>query len=131
MERQTAAGGQGRFFVEALARLQAAGLRLTAPRRLLLEVLPAKDGFRAEDLWQAARRRHPGLGRATVFRTLELFARLGIVDRVDRGDGSPHYRTCAVTPDTDHHHLVCESCGASVEVEDTEVAPVLAALSRR
>lgn len=119
------------FVDRAIARLAEDGARLTAPRRLLLESLPERDGFRADDLWQRARRLNPGLGRATVFRALELFARLGIVDRLDDNAGAPQYRVCLTDRNTDHHHLLCVRCRAGVEVEDTEIEPLLAALSAR
>jgi Fur family ferric uptake transcriptional regulator len=129
--RPDGAVGSSTFADRAVARLTQEGARITGPRRLLLQVMPTQGGFRAEDLWHLARRRDPSLGRATVFRTLELFARLGIVDRLDAGAEGPQYRACDTPQDTDHHHILCTRCGRSVEVEDTEVWPVLDQLSRR
>ena len=58
------------------------------------------------------------VGLATVYRTLQLYADQGDVDVLRREDGEAIYRRCS---ETHHHHLVCRSCGATVEVEGPAV----------
>ena len=58
------------------------------------------------------------VGLATVYRTLQLYADSGEVDALRREDGEAIYRRCS---ETHHHHLVCRSCGATVEVEGPAV----------
>ena len=58
------------------------------------------------------------MGLATVYRTLALYADQGDVDVLRREDGEAIYRRCS---ETHHHHLVCRSCGATVEVEGPAV----------
>jgi len=59
-----------------------AGYRFTGPRRAVAELIAARDGhFTAADIEADARARRPGIGRATVFRALEVLIELGVVRR--------------------------------------------------
>jgi len=95
-------------------RLQQAGLRATAPRLAVLEVLERHRGHPAADeVWEALRRDHPTISRSTVYKTLDAFVATGLCRRIT-GDGT-RLRVDG-TPD-DHHHAVCRSCGAIFDVE--------------
>jgi Fur family ferric uptake transcriptional regulator len=101
--------------------------RLTPQRRALLDLIAERDGsFTAADLFQAARRRNPRLGFATVYRTVDLLRRTGSV-RPLAGDARPAYVRCEPGH---HHHLVCLACGG---VEETDLcgAPSSNELERR
>ena len=106
-----------------LASLDQAGFHKTRPRQVIAEQVAAwaAEGrdFTIEDLWHAALERAPGIGRATAFRTVEVLAELGLLDRVAFAAGPEHYH--AVQPGLHHHHLTCEGCHRVVEV-DTCVA---------
>ena len=58
------------------------------------------------------------MGLATVYRTLSALADAGEVDMLRNEDGEAIWRSCS---DTHHHHLVCRTCGATVEVEGPAV----------
>ena len=112
--------------VQALDR---GGHRLTGPRRAVAELVAARDGhFTAADLVADARRRHPGIGRATIFRTLDLFATLGLVERVDLPGGDHAYVAC---DPVHHHHAICTGCGRSLDVDDFGLTRVLSEIGRR
>ena len=112
-----------------VAALEGAGYRLTDPRRAVAEMIAGRDGhFTAADLIDEASRRHPGLGRATVFRALELFASLNLVERVDLPAGEHAYVACERSH---HHHAICTRCGRALDVDDQGLADVLAAIGRR
>ena len=69
-----------------------AGLRVTEPRRSLAALIAEQDGhFTAADLVQAAQAQRLGIGRATVFRTLEVLEDLGAVERLDLPSGEHAY----------------------------------------
>ena len=122
----TAAPGPANELVEAL---EGAGYRLTDPRRAVAEMIAGRDGhFTAADLIDEARRSHPGLGRATVFRALELFASLNLVERVDLPAGEHAYVACERSH---HHHAICTRCGRALDVDDQGLTDVLAAIGRR
>ncbi len=107
-----------------LEALRGEGLRLTGARRAVADAVATREGhFTAEDVLRATRRRHRAVGRATVFRSLELLAALGLVERVDLPSGEHAYVACQ--PAEHHHHVVCSRCGRSVEVGELGLAPVL------
>lgn len=103
--------------------LEDSGVRLTAPRRAVAELIAAQPGhFTAADLVDAAKADHPGLGRATIFRSLELLSSLGVVERLDLPNGEHAYVGCEPSH---HHHVVCSSCGRSADFEDAELSGVV------
>jgi Fur family ferric uptake transcriptional regulator len=109
--------------------LEDAGYRLTEPRRAVAEMIAGRDGhFTAAELVDEARTLHPGLGRATVFRALDLFASLNLVERVDLPAGDHAYVACE---QAHHHHAICTRCGRSLDVDDSGLAAVLADIGRR
>ncbi len=96
-------------------RLEDRGHRVTAPRlKVLAEIADAGDQFAADEIAH----RLPGVGRATVFRTLKLLVELDVLCRVLLDDGNLRYRW---SYSGHHHHLVCAECGA---VEDFTVCDV-------
>lgn len=99
-----------------LTALDAAGYRITEPRRAVVDLIDDRKGhFTAAELLSDARARRTGIGRATVFRALELFSELGTLERLDLPDGEHAYVRCRPIH---HHHVVCSVCGRTTEVED-------------
>jgi len=96
--------------------MQAKGLRMTAQRRLVAELLDeADEHLDAEAVFQRARERDPNIHRATVYRTLNRLKRLGLIDELDlmHVSGDRHYYE--VRPSEFHIHLVCTICGGVAE----------------
>src|SRR6476660_9122792 len=98
-----------------LRRLAEAGERMTEPRETVIRALVAEPGVinpeaLAYDL-------HPqGVGRATVYRTLDLLERYGMLTRVHL-DGCHGYTLC----DEGHHHRLCSACNTGLPVDATGV----------
>lgn len=114
---------------QTLRMLDAAGHRLTEPRRVVAGLLDGRAGhFSAADLVSDARERRPGIGRATVFRALELFLELGVVERIDLPSGEHAYVVCEPAH---HHHVVCTGCGRSTEIDDRGVRALTKKVARR
>ncbi|MFQ6020055.1 MAG: Fur family transcriptional regulator [Dehalococcoidia bacterium] len=104
--------------------LEACDHRVTPPRMAVLAAVLRHSGhFTVDDIL----RRVPGVGRATVFRTMKLLCDLGIVCRVLLEDGSLHYR---FSRRGHHHHLVCVSCGGVQDMDDCIVSDLVRGLSR-
>ena len=102
---------------------------MTGPRLTVAELVAARDGhFTAADLVADARRRHPGIGRATVFRALDLFTSLALVERLDLPGGDHAYVAC---DPVHHHHAICTGCGRSLDVDDLGLTVVLTGIGRR
>ena len=88
------------------------GYRVTNPRRAVLESVLRRDRpFTAEQLVADVHRSDPGLGRATVYRTLEILASVDVLTRILQPGGNPAY---VVGIPGHRHHLVCSGCGVTV-----------------
>ena len=106
-----------------------AGYRLTQPRRAMARLIGAHDGhFTAEELLAASRRERLGVGRATVFRSLDILTELGLIERLDLPTGEHAFVACE---STHHHHVVCSNCGRSTDAGDSGIAAVLDEVARR
>ena len=105
-------------------RIQEAGLRLTLPRRAICRVLAGSDEAFMSAL-TIAKRVAANAGQvdsSTVYRTLSELARIGLVHLIHLGNGQPGM--WHLTIDHDHEHLVCEGCGITIEVPQTDFAPL-------
>jgi Fur family ferric uptake transcriptional regulator len=101
---------------ELLNQVEARGIRLTAQRRALIETIQeAKTHLDAASLLELARERDPDINRATVYRTIELLKKLGMIDELDlmHLNGEKHYYE--VKTQQDHLHLACFGCGEIIE----------------
>ncbi|WP_299051666.1 Fur family transcriptional regulator [uncultured Nocardioides sp.] len=95
------------------------GGRPTRQRRAVAEALESFDDFRsAQEIHEMLGRSGNRVGLATVYRTLQRLSTAGEVDMLRTEDGEAIYRRCS---GTHHHHLVCRSCGRTVEVEGPAV----------
>ena len=93
--------------------------RPSRQRSAVLALLEDLDGFRsAQDLHALLRDRGASVGLATVYRALQALVDDGQVDVLRSADGEAAYRRCSPVH---HHHLVCRSCGTTVEVSDAPV----------
>ena len=107
-----------------------AGYRLTRPRRVVADLIAARAGhFTAADLVEDATRARSGIGRATVFRALDLLLELGLVERIDLPSGEHAYVACE--PAGHHHHVVCSSCGRTSEIDDSGLRSVVEGAASR
>jgi Fur family ferric uptake transcriptional regulator len=111
--------------------LSGAGFRMTGPRRAVAQLLTEREGqFTAEELLAESRSRGLGIGRATIFRSLELLGRLNLVERVDLPSGDHAYLICE--PDH-HHHVICSQCGKAetFAMEDRGLSEQLEQVARK
>jgi len=93
------------------------GHRLTPQRMLIIEILHNADKhISAEEIYEQLRSRYPYANISTVYRTLELLKKLGLVSEIDVGEGPVRYH---VAEKGRHHHLVCSGCGKMVEMEES------------
>jgi Fe2+ or Zn2+ uptake regulation protein len=98
---------------KTLAKMRAAGYRLTKPRRAVVRVLSKADGFLTpEEILREGRKDCASLGLVTVYRTLDLLLDLGNVRRVHRERGCHGYARSELAHG---HHLVCRNCNQAVE----------------
>ena len=93
------------------------GLKHTRQRDEILEAFFAAGGHVSiDDLLALVQERMPGVGYATVYRTMKLFAEAGVAHERRFHDGQTRYEP--VVPDEHHDHLICTTCGTIFEFED-------------
>jgi Fur family ferric uptake transcriptional regulator len=110
--------------VEAQARLesfiQAQGLRHTRQRIHILQAFfEAGTHSSIDELLKVAQSYAPGIGYATIYRTMKLFVEAGIASERQFQDGQTRYEP--VAPEEHHDHLICLDCNKIFEFEDDEI----------
>lgn len=110
--------------------LKSRGLKMTRARETVLTAfLGLESHVSAESVYEAARNIDPGIGQATVFRTIKLLVEAGLAREASRDDGARHYEHA--WNHAHHDHLRCVSCGAVVEFADTNIERAQDAVYRR
>ena len=105
-----------------LAILEDRGYRATGPRRDVVKMLETKEeGFTAEEISDEL----PGVGRATVYRTIKLLLGAGVLCKLALLDGAPKYTLARMEH---HHHTVCVKCGMVGEFRDVTIERLLRAI---
>jgi|BioPla2DNA2_1021312.scaffolds.fasta_scaffold00018_48 Fur family ferric uptake transcriptional regulator len=112
--------GEGRPGGRWHGELRGCGYRVTMPRQVILQVLDeAKKHLSAEDIFIKVHQIYPAIGLTTVYRTLELLVRMGLVHKFDFGDGRARYELCDGNNEmAHHHHLICTDCGRVIDYDD-------------
>jgi Fur family transcriptional regulator, ferric uptake regulator len=98
----------------AIGKMRGGGYKATPQRMAVLRALIEEQHQSLEEI----RARCPEVGLVTVYRTLDLLGSLGIVRRLDLGDGSRYELA-----ENHHHHMICESCGDISEFEECPLDP--------
>lgn len=96
------------------------GLRSTRQRDIILDFfLSTREHVSVEDLYLKIKASHPGIGSATVYRTLKLFAEAGLAREILLHDGQTRYEH--VMEGEHHDHLVCTGCNSIIEFENETI----------
>lgn len=104
--------------------LRPAGGKRSSKRDRILSVFQRQEGhLSADDLFDLVRRTDPGIGRATVYRTLQRMVEAGIARKVDFGDGRSRYEPSHGHPR--HFHLICTTCHRSSEFLSSDVESLM------
>ncbi len=109
-------------------KLSKQGYRLTPQRIMILSAIENSDNhISAEEIYAQIVAKYPNVNISTVYRTLELLKRLGLVTETDLGGGRVRYHPAEKGH---HHHLVCRECGAIIDLDEALLAPLKGALLR-
>jgi Fur family ferric uptake transcriptional regulator len=107
---------------------QMQGYFLTTQRRLLLELIRDAEGhLDAKELYQRARAMDESIGPATVYRSLNLFKQLGLVDERKLGKLRCYYE---IKRSPEHQHLLCQGCGKVIEFQNPHFEKLIKAVQR-
>jgi Fur family ferric uptake transcriptional regulator len=113
---------------DAVHRLSELGYRLTPQRMMILSAIEGSEShISAEEIYAQVVAKYPHVNISTVYRTLELLNRLGLVTETDLGEGRVRYHPA---DKGHHHHLVCEECGAIIDLDESTLFPLKDALLR-
>ena len=99
-----------------IGKMRGAGYKATPQRTAVLRALIAEQHQSLEEI----RARCPEVGLVTVYRTLDLLNELGLVRRLDLGDGARYELA-----EDHHHHMICESCVDISEFDECPLDPTL------
>ncbi len=109
---------------DLLAALEDGGYRITKPRLTVIDLLGRKEGgFKADDICEAL----PGVGRATVYRTIKLLLDAGVICKLTLPNGVPVYSAALVHH---HHHTVCVKCYSIGEFRHATIERLLRTLEK-
>lgn len=100
--------------LDASARLNAAGLRSTAPRRAALEALSQGGHFDASEVFEALQQELPGTSLQAVYGVLGALSEAGLIRKIEPAGGPAKFEARI---GDNHHHLVCRSCGRLEDVD--------------
>lgn len=107
--------------------LRRVGQRVTPQRLMILSAFRGGEHLSADEVFARVAPVMPAINRSTVYRTLEIFRDLGVVSETDLGGGVRRFELL----DKRHHHLICHTCGAMIDVDDQLVAPLRELLQSR
>lgn len=96
------------------------GYKITAGREAILNVLTRAGGHMcAEEIYEKVHTVNPAVGLTTVYRTLDILERVGMVYKFDFGDGRARYELAeGEKGENHHHHLVCTKCNRVIDYTD-------------
>ncbi len=105
------------------AELNARGWRLTPQREKILHVfqnLPRGNHLSAEELYELLEQRGEGISLSTIYRSVKLMSRMGILRELELAEGHKHYELNHPSPNH-HHHMVCIQCNKTVEFKNDSI----------
>jgi Fur family ferric uptake transcriptional regulator len=119
--------------VDIRQKFQEKQYKLTPQRKIILEAFidHQDEHLSAEDVHNIVRQHSSEIGLATVYRTLELFSELEVLQKMDFGDGRSRYEINEKTTPHHHHHLICLSCNKVKEFEDDLLETLETVISRK
>ena len=109
-------------------KLKNLGYRLTPQRLMIVSAIEnSPDHISAEEIYSQVVDKYPNVNISTIYRTLELLEQLGLVTETDLGGGRVRYHPA---DKGHHHHLVCQECGAIIDLNESVLSPLKDALLR-
>ena len=113
---------------DIISKLSEKGYRLTPQRVMVLMAIESSaDHISAEEIYAQVLEKYPYVNISTVYRTLDLLKRLGLVTETDLGGGRVRYHPA---DKGHHHHLVCQKCGKTIDLDESVLLPLRDTLRR-
>jgi len=113
---------------DLINKLSEQGYRLTPQRMLVLSAIEnSEDHISAEEIYTQVVAKYPHVNISTIYRTLELLNRLGLVTETNLGGGRVRYHPAGKGH---HHHLVCQECGKIIDLDESVLSSLKDVLLR-
>lgn len=114
---------------DVAALLSEEGYRMTPQRMMILDAIQESDQhISAEEIHVQVVAKYPNVNISTVYRTLELLKKLKLVTETDLGGGRFRYHPAEKGH---HHHLVCQECGNTIDLDEAELSPLRDSLLKK
>ena len=119
-----------RFTEKKLAiALRQRGYKLTSQRHAVLSVIAlSNEHLTPAAIYQRVHQEHPNIGLVTIYRTLEILTKLGLICEVHAGGNCRSY--LMRRPAEHHHHLICSDCGTVIDFTDCDLGELEQRLSQ-
>lgn len=112
-----------------ISALRSDGHKLTSQRRAVIRaIISSHDHLTPITIYEKVRQDQPGIGLVTIYRTLEILDKLGLICEVHAGGSCRSY--LVRRPSEHHHHLICSECGVVVDFTDCDLSEVARKLSQ-
>ena len=104
------------------------GYRMTPQRLMIVSAIEnSENHISAEDIYAQVVAKYPNVNVSTVYRTLELLEKLGLVTKTEMGVGHIVYHPLEKGH---HHHLICRECGTVINLDEAALTPLKESLQR-
>ena len=114
---------------DIISKLSELGYRMTPQRAMIVSAIENSDNhISAEEIYAQVIAKYSHVNISTVYRTLEMLKRLGLVTETDMGEGRVRYHPAGKGH---HHHLVCIECGAIIDLDESVLSPVKDVLRKK
>jgi Fur family transcriptional regulator, ferric uptake regulator len=118
----------GAITMSCFATLKEKGLRLTQPRKVILDYIHDRgEHITAEDIISHVHGKFPHVNKSTIYRTLELLEKNECVYKSESNDRTIYHHA----EEGHHHHLICRKCGKTVDCEEDIFASVERSLGKK
>ena len=113
---------------EVATALRQHNYKLTPQRQVVIQtIISSRDHLTPAAIYERVHRDHPKIGLVTIYRTLDILARLGLICELHAGNSCRSY---TISAPGHHHHLICSNCGMVVDFPGLDLAGVEQSLSR-
>ncbi len=105
--------------MKKIDQLKKNGFRITKPRKAILDVLASRP-VTVHEIYELVQKKNISIDLVSIYRTLELFMQIKLVQQVEFGEGKKRYEL--LDDANHHHHLICNNCGKVEDITINETA---------
>ncbi len=114
--------------MDKLQKLKKSGYRITKPRQEILKILYSYP-LTVQEIATSLKKKKTSIDLASIYRGLELFKQMGIVQEIEFGEGKKRYEL--VDQNKHHHHLVCNNCGRIEDMRSKQENKMIKELQKK